>query len=356
MRVGPVTFERVPRSAEGTVAWTRQEMAIPRGELVGAFQAAWVRSVLEAAFGAPQDVHEDGAKAPTSWSYELAASLGERETRLDASGGPDQVAVTFGLAGSRRLQANQEEDETVRIATEAFLDLLETGARADFSGRYTHPRHGGTTRYGVAGGVPWVDAKEHRHDCFPRAGSAWERADRTKGSVLVSLDAGEAAAAAAGPLPTEAEVRAYYAAHVPPGSPALEVLREHVVAALVASRRTAPREAEVRSRAMADVIDDLGNLGRFDFVPLSFAYHSGSSGPVPALRGRRKFGRLAEVVRGVLAGSLPEPEPSPRSTRLPMRAHPEAWRAAADDLEAAARMLDRAPGATFTVRRAPRLS
>ncbi|APR88251.1 hypothetical protein A7982_13600 [Minicystis rosea] len=355
VRLADVTFERAARSEGSAVVWTGQMVTLPHGDLFGTWQTAWIRSVLEAAFGPADESLEDGAKTPSSWSYELVARVRDVETRLDIRACHHPVVVSVGLAGARRFQASREDPAVVQALTDALMQLCETWARADFSGRYASARDGGALRYGVLRGVPWVDKKAELHDCHPRPGSLWAHADASKGSVVVALEGAAEAQHAAGAAPSDAEIEAYYAAHVPPSSPPLAVLREHIMAAILASRKAPPPLREVRSRAIADVVDDLGNLARFDFVPLSYAYHAGSSQPIPARRGAAKLERLAKLVRDVLANEAPEPAASPLSKTSPVREHAELWRAAADDLEAAAQMLaGAAPDATFTVGRGPR--
>src|SRR5262249_7560230 len=138
----------------------------------------------------------------------------------------------------------------------------------------------------------------------------------------------------------EEELEGYYSLHAPPGSPPLEAIRDHVRKAIVVARHQSDAPGEVRSRAIAEVIDDLGNMAVFDFVPLGAPDRS----PYPpawldARRGLAKMRSLLARVRGVLAGEAREPEASPRSTRLPIAAHAEVWRAVASDLEEAIRVL-----------------
>jgi len=351
-----VQFERLPRSGEATL-WAGPRVTFPCGELTGEHRAAWLRAALSTAFGAPDDEPDgDGGKLPVGWSYELRVLIGEREARLWV-GGCEDVEASFGLWGQRRFQANQEDAALIEIVTEALLDRLEGTPPTDFHARL-RAKHA-AIRYGCRGGVPWSGTIDGgQHDCHPRSGSPAARADEPRGTFVVSLEPagtdGAGAEAGADDDVGEQEVAAYYAANAPPGSPPLDVVREHVRAALVAARRRPPPSNEVRSRAIADALGDLANLAHFDFISLAHPYHW-SYGPTfqDARRGKRKLDSLAARVRRTLAGQEPEPVPSPRARALPMNAHAELWGEVAADLEAAARLLEPAAAAAgrFRIRR-----
>jgi hypothetical protein len=217
-----IVFERLDRRASDATLWSGGDLDIPCGELDGERRVAWIRGALTALFGPIAD-HDSSCKS--TFDIELRATVdGQREVRLIIGDRKGELGAGFGRFGAAR-----HDPSPFSRVREALLHVLEHTPPADYASKFTeHSFHA----YGVRRGIPWVGtSKKGRVDCHPRPGSIL--AMRARGPLVLELEgareAGVARSDAAAAYATaraaaigEAELRAYYDAHVPAGGTPLD--------------------------------------------------------------------------------------------------------------------------------------